>query len=79
MNSKERVEALFNRQQPDRTPLHMLSNAFNCVNAGYKASAAYVDPAKAFEAMAWTYWQYDWELHIQYCLHSVTAVMDFGG
>ena len=79
MNSKERVDSLFNRRQPDRVALHALSNAFNSVNAGYEASVAYVDPAKAFEAMLWTYEQYDWELHIQYCLHSVTAVMDFGG
>lgn len=79
MNSQERVDCLFSRQQPDRVALHALSNAFNSVNGGYEVSTAYMDSAKAFEAMMWTYQQYDWELYIQYCLHSVTAVMDFGG
>ncbi len=79
MDSKERVERLFQGQPTDRVGLHALSNAFNAVNAGYEASIAYSDPAKAFEAMLWTYRQYDWDLHLQYCVHSVTAVSDFGG
>jgi uroporphyrinogen decarboxylase len=79
MDSKERVDRLFQGQRPDRVALHALSNAFNSVNAGYEASIAYTDAAKGFEAMLWTYRQYDWERYIQYCLHSVTAVMDFGG
>jgi len=79
MDSKERVERLFQGQPIDRVGLHALSNAFNAVNAGYEASIAYADPAKAFEAMLWTYQQYDWDLHLQYCVHSITAVSDFGG
>lgn len=79
MDSKERVERLFSGQRPDRVGLHALSNTFNSVNAGYGASVAYMEPAKAFESMTWTYRQYDWDMYIQYCLHSVTAVMDFGG
>jgi uroporphyrinogen decarboxylase len=79
MTSKERVDCLFNKRQPDRVALHALSNAFNSVNAGYEASVAYTEPDKAFEAMLWTYEQYEWEMYIQYCLHSITAVMDFDG
>ncbi|MCB2228999.1 MAG: hypothetical protein KQH53_20155 [Desulfarculaceae bacterium] len=79
MDSQERVDCLFKGRRTDRVGLHALSNAFNSVNAGYEASIAYTDAAKGFEAMYWTYQQYDWDLYIQYCLHSVTAVMDFGG
>jgi len=79
MDSKERIESLFAGRQPDRVGLHALSGAFNAVNAGYEAGIAYADPAKAFEASLWTYQQYDWDLHIQYCVHSITAVSDFGG
>lgn len=79
MDSKQRVECLFSGRRPDRVGLHALSNAFNSVNAGCEAAVAYAEPEKAFEAMLWTYEQYDWDLYIQYCLHSVTAVMDFGG
>jgi uroporphyrinogen decarboxylase len=79
MSSRERLESLYRGERPDRVGLHALSNAFNTVNAGYKVSDAYQDPEKAFEAMLWTFQMYGWELYLQYCVHSITAVSDFGG
>ena len=79
MTSRERIEALFNRQKLDRVPIGAMSIGFNTWNAGYAASDTYEDPEKAFHGMLWTTEQYGWDPIPQYPGHSVLGVPDFGG
>ena len=79
MTSKERIDALFSYQRPDRVPLGAMSTGFSTKNAGYTVADAYDNPEKSFEAMLWTTEQYGWDPVPQYSGHTVLGAWDFGG
>jgi uroporphyrinogen decarboxylase len=79
MSGTERLEALFERRQPDRISLGGMATVFSSRNAGYSATTAYGDPNKSFEAMFWTAEQYGWDPVFQYFGHTVLGALDFGG
>lgn len=79
MNSKERIDALFNYRKPDRVPLGAISIGFSSKNAGYTITDAYGVPNKYFYAMRWTEEQYGWDPIPQCFTHTVLGALDFGG
>ncbi|MBW1802786.1 MAG: hypothetical protein JRJ85_18885, partial [Deltaproteobacteria bacterium] len=79
MNSKERMDALFQYAKPDRIPINMIAVGFNCRNAGQSLATSYSEPAKYFDAALWTAEQYGWDLFPQHCPHTVLGAPDFGG
>jgi uroporphyrinogen decarboxylase len=79
MTSRERMDALFAGQTPDRVPLGAMSTGFNTRNAGHTVADAYEDPEKSFAAMQWTSEQYGWDPIPQYAGHTVLGAWDFGG
>ncbi len=79
MTSKERLEALYRYEKPDRVPLGAMSTGFNTVNAGMTVYEAYADAKKSFDAMQWTAEQYGWDPVPQYAGHTVLGAWDFGG
>ncbi len=79
MNSRERMEALFSYQKPDRVPINMITVGFPCVNMGRAVAAGYEDPDTYFHAFSWAAEQYGWDLIPQNCPHIVLGAPDFGG
>jgi len=79
MTSKERMEALWNRQKPDRVALCGLDFAFSNKNAGYTVRSGYDDPQKTFEAKQWTAEQYGWDVIPWTIGHVILGGWDFGG
>ena len=79
MTSRERMEALFTYQKPDRVPLGAMSTGFNTRNAGHTVADAYEDPEKSFADMQWTTEQFGWDPIPQYAGHTVLGAWDFGG
>jgi len=79
MNSKERIDALFNYIKPDRVPIGNMAIVFSSKNAGYTITSAYDDPEKTFYAILWTAEQYGWDPIPQHFGHTVLGALDFGG
>ena len=79
MSGKERLDALFNYQKPDRVPIHGMSLGFSTKNVGYTVANAYDDPEKNFDAQLWTAEQYGWELAPLFFGHTILGGWDFGG
>jgi len=79
MTSKERIEALWNRQKVDRVALCGLDLAFSNKNAGYTVRSGYDDPQKTFEAKQWTAEQYGWDVIPFTIGHVILGGWDFGG
>jgi uroporphyrinogen decarboxylase len=79
MTSKERVEALFTHNIPDRIPIGYLDPGFSALNAGYSINDAYADPERSFYAQMWTAEQYGWEPIGQFFGHTILGAGDFGG
>lgn len=79
MSSRERMEALFHYQKPDRVPINMITVGFPCINMGKTITEAYDDPDTYFDAFQWTAEQYGWDMIPQCCPHSVLGIPDFGG
>jgi len=79
MTARERMDALFAYEKPDRVPVGAMATGFNTKNAGFSVADAYADPEKSFESMAWTTEQYGWDPIPQYAGHTVLGAWDFGG
>ena len=61
MTDLERIEALLQRQKPDRVPVWpFASDAFAVVNARYTIADAYNNPSKALEAQRLCCEHYGW-------------------
>jgi uroporphyrinogen decarboxylase len=60
MREPERLEALLNRQRPDRVPLWPASLGYSVVNAGYTINEFYTDPRISTDAQIWANEQYGW-------------------
>ena len=78
MTHRERMEALYNYQKPDRVPLLELANIFMMVNVGYTKTELQTHPRKAFDAWQWTCEQYGWETEPHNCLEVVLGSWNFG-
>ena len=61
MSSKERMDALFSDQKPDRVPIMAWGSPFGALHAGYSVTEAFEDPEKTFNASLWTWELYGWE------------------
>ena len=79
MTARERMDALFAYEKPDRVPVGAMSTGFNTKNAGFSVADAYAAPEKSFESMMWTTEQYGWDPIPQYAGHTVLGAWDFGG
>jgi uroporphyrinogen decarboxylase len=60
MSDPERLEAILNRQRPDRVPMWPASLGYSVVNAGYSINEFYTDPRISTEAQIWANEQYGW-------------------
>ena len=79
MTARERMEALFAYEKPDRVPVGVTSTGFNTKNAGFSVADAYTDPEKSFESMMWTTEQYGWDPIPQVAGHTLLGAWNFGG
>jgi uroporphyrinogen decarboxylase len=79
MTHKQRMQALWNYQKPDRVPISGFVGGFPNTNAGYRVRTAYDDPHTTFKAQLKTAEQYCWELQPQAFRHTILAGWDFGG
>ena len=79
MSSKERVNALFSRQKPDRVPIIAWGSPFGTHNAGYSVTDAFDNPEKAFHGCRLTWELYGWEPVFWIFGPTVLGAMDFGG
>jgi len=80
LTDEERLEALWNREKPDRVPIWPLPLGFATLNVGYSINDFYTDPKRSAEAQRWTCEQYGWQPTIL-CLGALTAfpAEEFGG
>ena len=60
MSEPERLEALLNRQRPDRVPLWPLPVGYTMVNSGHTIADFYTDPKISIDAQVWGIEQYGW-------------------
>ena len=79
MTDRERIEALLNRQKPDRVPVWPFAfDAFSVINAGYSIADAYNNPEKALETQRWCCEQYGWVL-VPFYGYAAFGGWEFGG
>ena len=78
-SNKERMEALWKYEKPDRVPVSGFSGGFPNVSAGYPVRSAYDDPHTTFETQLKIAEQFDWVLEPQVFHHTILAGWDFGG
>ena len=79
MTEKERLDALLEREKPDRVPVWPLGYpGFATINAGYTVADAYNKPEKAFEAQKWCCEQYGW-IFTPLFFYGGWASWEFGG
>lgn len=57
----KRMEALWNRQKPDRVPIMVMAIGFSGLNVGYTIKDMYTDPKKRIDSKRWTSEQYGWQ------------------
>jgi len=80
LTDEERMEALWNRQKPDRVPIWGLSSGFSALNVGYHISDFYTDAKKAADAQRWTNEQYGWQsITVSLGTYCAFAAEEFGG
>jgi len=60
LNDAQRMEALWNRQKPDRVPLMLMAMGFSGLNVGYTIGDMYTDMQKRIDSKRWTSEQYGW-------------------
>ncbi len=60
MSELERLEALLNRERPDRVPIWPLSAGFSMLNGGYTINDVYTDVRICTDAQIWANEQYGW-------------------
>ncbi len=80
MSETERLEALLNRQRPDRVPLWPLSLGYSVLNGGYTINDVYTDLKVSIDVQIWAREQYGW-LPILLIPGPLTCwpVLEFGG
>jgi uroporphyrinogen decarboxylase len=80
LTDKERMEAMWARQKPDRVPIIPLTLGFAALNAGYNLNDFYFEPKKGVDALRWTNDQYGWQPFLTY-MGSLLAypAEEFGG
>lgn len=80
LTDEERLEALWNREKPDRVPIWPLPLGFSTLNVGCSINDFYTEPKKSADARRWTCEQYGWQPTIL-CLGALTAfpAEEFGG
>lgn len=80
LTDEERMEALWNRQKPDRVPIWGLSSGFSALNVGYHINDFYTDAKKAADAQRWTNEQYGWQsITVSLGTYCAFAAEEFGG
>lgn len=77
MTEKERMQALFNHQKPDRVPIFSFALLFAIFHSGYRVSAVYRDP-KALNAVREVMRQYNW-MSSPMVGYSIMGAREFGG
>ena len=79
MSHKERKQALYRYQKPDRVPMTEAGHVFSMVNVGYTAADAFTNPQRAFDGLIWTCEQYGWDpAHNMTSAHVCLGSWDFG-
>ncbi len=78
MTSRQRMEALLNRQPVDRVAFDHRGRGFSARNVGYEVADIYEHPAKSFQAQLWTAEQYGSDGTPVYSFVSYGA-WEFGG
>lgn len=61
LTDDERMEALWNRQKPDRVPLWPLALGFDALNVGYTILDCYNTVEKSIDCQRWTCEEYGWQ------------------
>ena len=80
LTDEERMEALWNRERPDRVPIWPTALAFATLNVGYSLNDYYADPKKSVDAQRWTCEQYGWHPTIIYeAALTAFPAEEFGG
>jgi len=80
LTDKERMEALWNRQKPDRVPILPLTFGFTVLNAGYSINDFYTNPKKSVDAQRWACEQYGWHPFMSFpCATTAFPAEEFGG
>jgi uroporphyrinogen decarboxylase len=80
LTDRERMEALWARQKPDRVTIMPLTLGFAALNAGYHLNDFYFEPKKCVDALRWANEQYGWHPFLYY-MGSLLAypAEEFGG
>ncbi|MGD9118112.1 MAG: uroporphyrinogen decarboxylase family protein [Dehalococcoidia bacterium] len=80
LTNDERMEALWNRQKPDRIPVWPLIVGFAAANVGLHLNDIYTKVKESTDAQVWTCEQYGWQ-PIMVSIGSATAfpAAEFGG
>jgi uroporphyrinogen decarboxylase len=80
LTDEERMEALWNRQKPDRVPMMFMATGFSGLNVGYTIQDMYTDPKKRIDSKCWTCEQYGWHPSQSYSLSGTSfPAEEFGG
>ena len=56
MTDRERIEALFRREKPDRVPIWIASYGYSMLHVGASIAEYYNNPQVSLDAQRQTYW-----------------------
>lgn len=80
LTDEKRMEALWNRQKPDRVPIMHMAIGFSGLNVGYTINDMYTDAQKRIDSKRWTCEQYGWQPSQSYSLSGTSfPAEEFGG
>jgi uroporphyrinogen decarboxylase len=80
LSHEERMEAIWNRQTPDRIPIWPFAVSFNALNVGYTINDSYTNPKKSIDSQRWTCEQYGWHPTMLFVGASASfPAFEFGG
>jgi uroporphyrinogen decarboxylase len=79
MTDQERIDALLNRQKPDRVPIWCFAgNGFAVVHNGHPISTAYTDPAATYASLRKTCHDFGW-VFFPWMSYGAFGAWEFGG
>ena len=78
MTNKERVQALLNREKPDRVPIYPFSSGFSLIYAGHSIADMFAEPEIALLAQQKTAEDFDW-VWIPGLFYAAFGGWEFGG
>jgi len=78
MTNKERVEALLNRETPDRVPLYPFGGSFSMSYRGRSLADLFINPESSLDAQSETAKDFDWVL-IPDMSYAAFGGWEFGG